>query len=150
MPKGTRNVQLSFDESTITHFGGMWLIQRICDRIGLRRLFQFMFVLWLPIFQMVTGFFHLTVLDENRKLAPVPILKSWNTVSDSMRDAVKWFNDRYGFRDFLIRSKTQVDYSVFGMSTRVHIGQDGWLFYRSVMDVEKPNIDFIGAITRIK
>jgi len=40
MPKGTRNIQLSFDESTLTHFGGMWLIQRFCNRIGLRRLFQ--------------------------------------------------------------------------------------------------------------
>ena len=56
---------------------------------------------------------------------------------------VKWFNDHFGFRDFLIRSKTQIDYSVFGMSTRIHVGSDGWLFYRSVMDVEKPKFEKI-------
>ena len=38
-------------------------------------------------------------------------------------------------------SKTQIDYSVFGMSTRVHVGSNGWLFYRSVMDIQKPNIE---------
>jgi hypothetical protein len=27
------------------------------------------------------------------------------------------------------------------MSTRIHVGGDGWLFYRSVMDVQKPQIE---------
>src|SRR3989344_2258290 len=40
MPKGTRNIRLSFDESALTHFGGMWLVQRFCNRLKLRWLMQ--------------------------------------------------------------------------------------------------------------
>lgn len=104
-------------------------------------LIGFMLLLWLPMVQMVTGFPRQATLDENRKLAPAPVLRSWSEIHQYTGDSVKWFNDHFGFRDFLIRSKTQIDYSVFGMSTRVHAGSDGWLFYRSVMDVEKPNVE---------
>lgn len=107
----------------------------------LRVLIGFMLLLWLPLLQMVTGWPRQAALDENRKLAPAPVLRSWREVNQYTGDAVKWFNDHFGFRDFLIRAKTQIDYSVFGISTRVHAGSDGWLFYRSVMDVEKPNVE---------
>lgn len=40
MPKYTREITFSFDESHLTHFGGMWLIQRFCNRLDLRRLLQ--------------------------------------------------------------------------------------------------------------
>ena len=40
MPKGTRKVRFSFDETHITHFGGMWLIQRFCNKLGFRRSLQ--------------------------------------------------------------------------------------------------------------
>ena len=40
MPKGTQKVDFSFEESHITHFGGMWLIQRFCNRLKLRHLLQ--------------------------------------------------------------------------------------------------------------
>lgn len=40
MAKGTRKISISFEETHITHFGGMWLIQRFCNRLGLRRLLQ--------------------------------------------------------------------------------------------------------------
>ena len=40
MPKGTRKIVVSFDETHLTHFGGMWLIQCFCNRLGLRRLLQ--------------------------------------------------------------------------------------------------------------
>jgi len=40
MPKGARKIDFSFEESHISHFGGMWLIHRFCQRIGLRRLLQ--------------------------------------------------------------------------------------------------------------
>lgn len=40
MPKSTRNIHFSFRETHITHFGGMWLIQRFCNKLGLRRLLQ--------------------------------------------------------------------------------------------------------------
>lgn len=104
-------------------------------------LIGFILILCLPMIQMVTGFVHQPSVEENRQLAPVPVLKSWRTIDEYTRGAVHWFNDHYGFRDFLIRSKTQIDYSLFGMSTRIHIGSDGWLFYHSVVDIEQPNIE---------
>jgi SGNH hydrolase-like domain, acetyltransferase AlgX len=104
-------------------------------------LIGFVLILWLPMVQMVTGFIPLPALEENRKLAPAPVFTSWDGVDDYTHGAVNWFNDHFGFREFLIRLKTQIDYSVFGMSTRIHIGDDGWLFYRSVVDVQQPYIE---------
>jgi hypothetical protein len=105
-------------------------------------LIVFMLLMWLPMAQMLTGLPRQpAAVDENRKLAPKPVLRSWENMPQFTDDAVKWFNDHFGFRDFLIRSKTQIDYSIFGMSTRIHVGGDGWLFYRSVMDVQKPQIE---------
>src|SRR3990170_1711925 len=40
MPKGARLIRFAFDESHLTHFGGMWLIQRFCNKLRLRRLIQ--------------------------------------------------------------------------------------------------------------
>src|SRR3970040_220668 len=40
MPKGTREVSFSFEESHLTHFGGMWLIQRFCNKLRLRERLQ--------------------------------------------------------------------------------------------------------------
>lgn len=40
MPKGTQKVRFSFEETHITHFGGMWLIQRFCNKLKLRWLIQ--------------------------------------------------------------------------------------------------------------
>jgi len=39
-PKGTTAVGVSFEETHITHFGGMWLIQRFCNRLRLRHLIR--------------------------------------------------------------------------------------------------------------
>jgi len=40
MPKGVQKVRFSFDERHITHFGGMWLIQRFCKWLGLKKRLQ--------------------------------------------------------------------------------------------------------------
>lgn len=40
MPKGTQKVRFSFDETHITHFGGMWLMQRFCRKLRLKKLLQ--------------------------------------------------------------------------------------------------------------
>ena len=40
MPKALRTLRLSFCETHLTHFGGMVLWQRFCNRLGLRRLLQ--------------------------------------------------------------------------------------------------------------
>ena len=38
MPKGTRKVISVFNEDRLTHYGGVWLVQRFCDRLRLRSL----------------------------------------------------------------------------------------------------------------
>lgn len=40
MPKALRKVQFSFEEPHLTHFAGMFLIQRFCQKLCLRRLLQ--------------------------------------------------------------------------------------------------------------
>ena len=40
MPKGLRTLRFSFDEPHLTHFGGMVLIKRFCNELGLRRRLQ--------------------------------------------------------------------------------------------------------------
>jgi hypothetical protein len=37
MPKGLQTLRLAFQETHLTHFGGMVLLQRFCNKLGLRR-----------------------------------------------------------------------------------------------------------------
>lgn len=94
----------------------------------------------LPLIQRVTNFLPDAPLSENRAQVAVP---QWEKVmlKDYLMGWQSWFNDRYAGRNFLIRLKTQIDYSVFSYSDKVHIGTDGWLFYRSVIDVEEPALE---------
>src|SRR5262249_36538499 len=39
-----------------------------------------------------------------------------------------------GFRDLFIRTKNQLDLSLFHFSKKVYVGSDGWLFQRSLTD----------------
>lgn len=52
MPRGARKIEFSFEEKHLTHFGGMWLIQRFCSQIGLRQMLQ----RYIPIFQRSGGY----------------------------------------------------------------------------------------------
>lgn len=40
MSKGLQKVKLSFEDSSLTHYGGMLLFQQFCQKLGLRRLLQ--------------------------------------------------------------------------------------------------------------
>ena len=40
MRKGLQTLRLSFKDTSLTHFGGMVLLQRFCNKLGLRRLLQ--------------------------------------------------------------------------------------------------------------
>jgi len=99
-------------------------------------------LLWLPLLQNATLVFPRFTIDENRNLARWPQVSPIETPVAFFSAAQAWFDDRYGMRDFLIRLKTQIDYSVFATSSKVYIGHDGWLFYRSVMDVQKPTMEY--------
>ncbi len=94
----------------------------------------------LPLAQMALNLPSAPPVDENRPLAPPP-RTTWRSPFEWVKEADAWFSDHFGFRSALIRTKTQVDYSFFHTSNRIHIGADNQLFYRSVMDVEKPAIE---------
>jgi SGNH hydrolase-like domain, acetyltransferase AlgX len=101
----------------------------------------FFLVTLLPVATMLVGLGKVGFVDENRRLAPVPGWEPGKTIEHAARTADAWFSDHFGLRSVLIRLKTQIDYSVFGTSNRVHIGRNGWMFYRTVMDIEKPGIE---------
>ncbi len=92
-----------------------------------------------PLGQMATRLLPEKPLIENRVLAAWP--KNVDVSHRFVRGVSDWFNDNFGLRALLIRIKTQIDYSLFKTSDRVHIGHSGWMFYRSVVDVERPNVE---------
>src|SRR5271170_6207334 len=82
-------------------------------------------------------------LEERRALSPLPPLRLLlGTNGDFAAGLNKWFDDRVGFRDLFIRSKNQIDYTLFGTSKKIWIGSDGWLFYR---EYSHPVADFDAA-----
>jgi hypothetical protein len=103
-------------------------------------LLMFIGLLLLPALQMATGWLPTDPLNENRRLAPWPSASALHRPSRTLGQLSLWFQDHYGLRDILVRTKTQIDFSVFGVSDRVYFGSDGWLFYRSVIDVEHPQL----------
>jgi hypothetical protein len=108
-----------------------------------KRLFVSLFFLIaiLPLAANLAGFGAVGLVNENRNLAAAPSFGPMLSIEHATRSADAWFTDHFGLRSVLIRIKTQLDYTFFGTSSRVHIGHNGWMFYRSVMDVEKPNVE---------
>lgn len=98
-------------------------------------------LLLLPGLQMASGLLPVAPLEENRRPAPMPPIAAMADPSSYVTKLQAWFDDHYGLRNLLIRTKTQIDYSVFRSSDRLHIGRDGYLFYRSVIDREEPQIE---------
>lgn len=101
----------------------------------------FLLLLGLPALQMATRALAVPPLDENRNLAKLPALSGLRHPSALVAALQAWFDDHYGFRELLIRAKAQMDFSLFGTSERVHIGRNGFLFYRQVIDQQEPQIE---------
>ncbi len=95
-------------------------------------------VFLMPTFQWMTGVLPDSPLDEKRLAAPEPVWSQAGDLTEYLLGWQTWFNDRYPGRNLLIRAQTQIDFSLFAYSSQVHIGRNGWLFYRSVLDVQKP------------
>lgn len=100
----------------------------------------FLAILVAPLLQSAFGLFDIPVLDENRRRASRPRF-TWPGVlageAPYGKQYEKYFDDHYGFRDFLIRAKHQLDFTVFHRSDEILIGKDGYLFYRSVVEREQ-------------
>ena len=105
-----------------------------------RRIFiaAFFVLTLLPGLQMATRWLPEMTIDEQRTLAAPPSMAHPDRY---LQQANSWFSDHFGFRALLIRLKATVDYRLFRVSDKVHVGRDGYLFYRSTLDVEKPAVD---------
>jgi hypothetical protein len=89
--------------------------------------------LGLPLLQTLYPVFGTVVapVDEQRSPARFPALNlSWRTDGRFAAALNRWFGDRVGFRDLFIRTKNQIDFSLFSTSRKIYVGTDGWLFNR--------------------
>lgn len=96
-------------------------------------------ILFMPLIQMTSGLVKYAPVDEARIRKPKPefsLVRVKNDFKGLVHEFDQWFNDNYGFRDLLIKLGTQIDYSLFDYSDKVHIGKEGFLYYRSVCDTE--------------
>lgn len=77
------------------------------------------------------------VINENRNKKELPQGKWWTAIVDdgSYCAAIEdYFNDNFKTRDFFIRVKNQIKYSVFHESDGVYVDKEGYLYYRDVID----------------
>jgi hypothetical protein len=115
----------------------------------------FLALLFLPVIQALYPLFPVKPLDEKRAPSPFPHIEDlYAKTSDELAAGVNaWFDDRIGFRDFFIRLKNQIDYSLFGTSTKVLIGRGGWLYRRSILDhkiaVERSSPSRLAEVARL-
>ncbi len=104
---------------------------------------MFAFILSSPFAQEQFHLFKYKSLTENRLMKPRPT--DWQTLFASGMSFAKryeeYFNDNYGLRDILIRTKHQLDYFLFHTAEKVVIGPDNWLFYKSVVEEEEINVE---------
>ena len=121
------------------------------------RVFQILFVLlWaglllVPVGLTLSGLTLVKPVDENRRKVAYPESPTKLSVAATFlwsKDFIRWFEDNFGGRDALIRLKNQIDFSVFEKSDRIHIGRDGFLFYRSLLDQRIPDMERVSAATQ--
>lgn len=106
-------------------------------------------LVYLPILQLNFDFINYTMLDEKRDKIKKPegafIVELYKFGSLWSQNYEKYFNDNFGFRDLLIKSKNQIDYSIFGISDLILIGKEGFLFYKSVVEKEQINTERLNS-----
>ena len=77
------------------------------------------------------------IINENRNKKEMPKEKWWTALIDDgsfCADIEEYINDNFKTRDLLIRIKNQIKYTVFHESDGVYFGENGYLYYRSVID----------------
>ncbi len=94
----------------------------------------FIVLLLIPAAGWIAGFDY--ELDENRTRIQSPDV-NMNTLilKNFYNDFDSYFNDNFNLRGLMIYSKNWLDYNLFNTSPspKIHMGKDGWLFYRSYL-----------------
>ncbi len=129
------------------------MMNRFLDRLIVLLFFA---VLILPGIQQHYSPFTIPALDENRNRLTMPdgeipdgtLLERIYRRGQSYSSAYeKYFNDHYGFRDFLIRAKNQLDFTLFGHSDTILIGKDNYLFFREQLERDLVTADNVPQAT---
>ncbi len=106
----------------------------------------FLISLALPYLQQCFYFFNIAPIRENRIKIGKPegnMIRQLYERREYANEYEKYFNDNYGMRDFYIRLRNQIDYSLFNRSNEVIIGKDGWLFDKSIAEKQQPALDHL-------
>lgn len=115
--------------------------------------FLFMALLLTPAIAAILPGPSVPPLQENRRLAEWPDTANYfGEDGDGLlaytSQLERWFSDHFATRPFWVRAYTQILYTVFSDSDQLHVGEDNWLFYRSVIDSETPELDRISPETQ--
>lgn len=77
-------------------------------------------------------------INENRVMKEFPV--NWKAMftenGEYWKELSACFNDRFQFRDFMIRAKGEIQYRLFNVTGEdgVYVGDDGYMYYKSVVD----------------
>ena len=101
--------------------------------------FLFLLFMLLPSLQENLSLITYAPLQENRfkEKKPMGAFSLLSAKNDYAARYEAFYNDTYGLRDFLIRLKNQLDYSIFGHSAELVVGKEHYLFYKSVVEKEE-------------
>jgi hypothetical protein len=91
-----------------------------------------------PLLQRVT---------ENRRLTAFPrdIPTDMTQLAVAATTTEQWLSDHYGWRSLLIRTKNELDYRIFGTSSRVYFGNNDVIYMRRWSDERFPDLDAVLA-----
>ena len=84
-------------------------------------------------------------VTENRRLTAFPrtIPTSFTQVAHTTIQTEKWLSDHFGWRSLLIRTKNELDYRIFGTSSRVYFGSEDVIYMRRWSDERFPDLDAV-------
>ncbi|MFM2032817.1 MAG: hypothetical protein RLZZ297_1582, partial [Chloroflexota bacterium] len=74
---------------------------------------------------------------------PTALPQNMTEVAAAAVQTEQWLSDHYGWRSLLIRAKNELDYRVFGTSSRVYFGSDDVIYMRRWTDERLPALDAV-------
>lgn len=108
-------------------------------------IFLFYLILLMPFLEQTFHFLRIKPLDEHRIRTRIP--RDWRSMflpgNVFAHKFEQYFNDNYPVRDLLIRTKNQLDFSIFRVSSEVVIGEDKWLFHKSVAEFDQYELEHL-------
>ena len=94
-------------------------------------------IMSVPGLAMLVGKEQPNRLSENRTIATWPDKSGWEFFTDKGEYASgvnSFFDDNFYYRSTLIRSKNEILLHAFNVTKEVYLGEDGYMFYRWVVD----------------